>query len=1335
MLQGARPSQTQAMTPATPKTLGPSSTMPANIRRSRGSEAVSGLTPPPPSSSRHSTEGSVPAGYRRLQQQPRPQQQPQPQQKSPQSVKPGSSNRDARCEQIIQNFYSKVAQVIAHLRAYTPAHAHSSYRYDSTYTDSTSAILPPSRLMAASSGDQSGSSPVAVDASSASSSLIDVGASGRRINKWFNLDLEDIAEVKEEAKLWRHAAVAAYPPQAGNRPPPMIIEVCLDVSNLSLDDELQVADIYGRPWNVELEMDPPEGAHEYPAPKHPRLGRSKRQRVLGIVLESWRLDLATGVAPTPAPDLPRVYKQAIVFFRNLYAFANLLPAIALIRQLQSSSDDDLVLSCSFRFDSTPRVGVVALDVSLTGTETFLEEHSFEPVVTPMGTFTLGVQYRRECLFSCLHPQRQQALHSFSDIGAIDNAYFTPTLSSRSGSRLSPLQQHVSRQQQQQHMQAVAPERTSVMMPSVNPFRTRPLSLGDSSSLPNYIGDPAHRRVPSRLSSEWNQASDLLAARSGTAGHASSRGPLRRISIGARVPTVDSTQGGRAGDSLHPDDSSSRHSSSSSARSRSYDHRTGSSGARLSSSGGGATESAGSMLHRSVMLRRFGESLSPTEPHRQLDFAASGRASGSSERHRFGPTSPPKPSITTAMRQPSSGSAGLGSGRWAMDIAPFKSPSLTDSAGQSLGSLKGAAGASPRSSSSRGGDPAKPSPQSSLEANRIRSHTFSHDGPVLGLTHHTDSQQLVAKLSESPSSLGSNASGHSRGLSSSFGNRRASLVQRQHSILARTPADYHPSSDNASLVAEGPALLRRHTIVAGQAGPLRQSVGDIESQDIDAFIRMVDTRRPLGTYSRKDSAKQAGVQQRGISPSGETRMSGAAAENATVTAGPDSERTPKVVGRESLRMYQGILNQFSSISQDMKSSVILPDRPHASPTRHRPLPSMSEDAEASDDGAMDEISSSPFRREAMPNPLRGGDRPTPSRPVSMASANTPGSGPQASQSSLEYGSVAAAVAAGQSRQQASVASALGDGHSVDGLQRAFGGLAIESRPESARQPTSAPSVAGLHIRSAAPGLDARHERPLPQPVSIPRAASSAPRRAPVKLPVPPSSTYIEIEQAKGAGDQYADVGLSEPRMRGKSQPLQHAPELSLPATPRVATPQPPSLAQPQAYPTASIYRPAPLALPLPASLSQWPIQAGVGGPPKRLSPELRPLSHRSDFISSNHQLGTLLNMADNAAYARDSPRSTPTTPLLGTLAIPQRGNGNALAEASDAERQSDRLRSNFPPLSFIVPRHRMDPYATPPPRSKEPASSRQHASGSTSAEGGSEDGDDDDLMFQMESSTC
>ncbi|KAJ2819846.1 hypothetical protein FBU31_005392, partial [Coemansia sp. 'formosensis'] len=147
MLQGTHPNQVQTQTPATTKAMCLTGTMPANIRRSGGPdvseppESTSGSTPQP--LSRHYTESSAQGvshttDYSRLQSQPQPQAPSQhrfsqvPKSAQPSGSGSGSGNRDARCEQIIQNFYSKVAQVVAHLRAYSPAHANSSYRYEST---------------------------------------------------------------------------------------------------------------------------------------------------------------------------------------------------------------------------------------------------------------------------------------------------------------------------------------------------------------------------------------------------------------------------------------------------------------------------------------------------------------------------------------------------------------------------------------------------------------------------------------------------------------------------------------------------------------------------------------------------------------------------------------------------------------------------------------------------------------------------------------------------------------------------------------------------------------------------------------------------------------------------------------------------------------------------------------------------------------------------------------------------------------------------------------------------------------------------------------------------
>ncbi|KAJ1641972.1 autophagy protein 13, partial [Coemansia asiatica] len=175
-----------------------------------------------------------------------------------------SSGRDSRCEQIVQNFYSKAAHVIAHLRGgRTAAHVIASSRYDqSAEIEGTGSTFSP-RMLAASSSGHHGAGGLVLDASSASSSVIDVGNNGRRVNKWFNLNLEDISEVKEEVRLWRHSVVNAHLPLQAP-PPTMFIEVCLDVSRIGPTDELQVTDIFGRPWNVDLDIAAPDShqAHD-----------------------------------------------------------------------------------------------------------------------------------------------------------------------------------------------------------------------------------------------------------------------------------------------------------------------------------------------------------------------------------------------------------------------------------------------------------------------------------------------------------------------------------------------------------------------------------------------------------------------------------------------------------------------------------------------------------------------------------------------------------------------------------------------------------------------------------------------------------------------------------------------------------------------------------------------------------------------------------------------------------------------------------------------------------------------------------------------------------------
>ncbi|KAJ2615800.1 autophagy protein 13 [Coemansia sp. RSA 1365] len=1253
------------------------------------------------------------------------------------SAHTGNAGRDARCEQIVQNFYSKTAQVIAHLRGYGAA----GFRLGSGEIESTSATLPP-RGIGASTGP-SGSSLMC--ASSASSSAADLGSGGRRINRWFNLELEDIAAVKEEARFWRHAVGSSQ--LYLRRPPPMYIEVCLDVSGVLASDELQVTDIYGRPWTVDLDI----GASDSDPVRSPQ-SRS-RQRASTIVLEVWRLSLDVDASATPTLDLPRVYKRAIVFFRSLYAFANLLPCVALARQL-AAAPNGLALLCSLRPEVSARDGVIDLDVSLTGTECFLESHDFEHVPTPMGTFSMGVQYRRECLFSSTAPHSLLPHESLAAFGAADDTYFTPTLSSRSGSNFSL---HPSRNTNQPlsvtSPQSVQPaslwsdaatlQRTStaaaaivrnhhlplqgsslgndrsLAMPSVNPFRARPLSIGASSSLPSRIDTDIHRRSSVRRSSEWHTSNNMTLHNAGAIYSIRSHTIAAGSSAGSAQPL-------HGHGSTHTDAHSSRGRSSSSAHAHSYDHRP----IRLGSSGSGtvAIADSASTLHRNVMLRRLGGSLSPTEPHRQLELF--GRvAGGAPESYTSDSRSPPKPSIAS-IPSISSGSAGsIAVGRSGLGIAPFKSPSLSESPALGIGAFADISTLAGMSENETGNGSL---PRTSEDMARRRGYTVAQDTALHAPSILSGPEHPSAKLSESPSSISTVNSSHSRRLSSSFGNRRSSMVRRHPSVLGTSATD-RPSAATAAAPYESAGMSRRHTIIEGQVWSAstqaqqqerRGHDGCIETvgpnqdlQDIGDFIRMLDAKQPLRVYSHKSSPtrrphlrenaqSRAGQDQTtelsSVPPLQHSSPTSAAPRRHRKSAPPghscgSADETSRVLGSGPLRKYQGILDEFSGISRDMEKSVI---------SRGRALDSTPEDVGTGSMADGGDISGSPFRRVAMPNPLRSsGSRPSGSRPPSIALATT---------STEEL--------------PPSMAEPLESSGNVDLLRQAFDGLSIETEDKVSEVLAASTHLPLLstgnraHIRSAAPGLDLEREHPLPRPVTIPHTNPEYAR------PRQQARQALRADAGTEEKDATEARRPNVPRMRGKSQPVTHIPELIPGIAPRMTTPQPLSFHQHGLLQGGYAQQNQP----------HFPPQPRMGrAPSMRTSPEARPFSYRSDLTATGSgQLGALLSAADDGlGRPMKAPRSTPSTPSQTALTVHPRANGAAASRERRATGPrydtGDRLRSNFPPLSFIIPRSRVEREE----QQLQPVGREQHSQSQNTSSYTAEvaDEDDEDLIFQMDAS--
>ncbi|KAI7893288.1 autophagy-related protein 13-domain-containing protein [Mucor mucedo] len=115
---------------------------------------------------------------------------------------PSTSTRNSKLDQIIQNFYTKTAQIIVQGRC-TPNH-------DSRYGKRNSLT--------------------------------------KKINKWFNIATEDVDVLREDLKYWRQMAIQS----TDKDPPVMIIDVYLDTSKLSHHQSLAVADDNLRWGGVEL---------------------------------------------------------------------------------------------------------------------------------------------------------------------------------------------------------------------------------------------------------------------------------------------------------------------------------------------------------------------------------------------------------------------------------------------------------------------------------------------------------------------------------------------------------------------------------------------------------------------------------------------------------------------------------------------------------------------------------------------------------------------------------------------------------------------------------------------------------------------------------------------------------------------------------------------------------------------------------------------------------------------------------------------------------------------------------------------------------------------------
>lgn len=140
-----------------------------------------------------------------------------------------------------------------------------------------------------------------------------------KVNKWFNLDLPEVQEIRDSLRQWKSIDISNT--NSADQPPPLVVEVFLDLRNLKDRQSVLFIDSFGK--------------------YHPVPGGSLKSE---IVLERWVIEFQPhanrSVSDMREDDLPVVYKKAIVLMRSLYTYLRLLPTWDLASSLSSRAKLD-----------------------------------------------------------------------------------------------------------------------------------------------------------------------------------------------------------------------------------------------------------------------------------------------------------------------------------------------------------------------------------------------------------------------------------------------------------------------------------------------------------------------------------------------------------------------------------------------------------------------------------------------------------------------------------------------------------------------------------------------------------------------------------------------------------------------------------------------------------------------------------------------------------------------------------------------------------------------------------------------------------------------------------
>ncbi|KAL4788334.1 autophagy-related protein 13-domain-containing protein [Aspergillus varians] len=241
-----------------------------------------------------------------------------------------------------------------------------------------------------------------------------------KVNRWFNVELEDTDELKEPLTTWKTCNAT------DNRPPPMIIETYLDTKGLTNNQTLVALDENGKRWDVSESLATSQSSQPAKTPF---------SRADDVILERWRVELGDMPGQLPADlgsILPTVYKKSIILFRSLFTYSKFLPAWKFIkRNGRFAANHNPALRIKYRILSEQSPQELSKPDHLTtplyeGDTKVVDTYSFGVTESPAGPFSVQVTYRTSCDFRV---DDSESLLSSRFMGA-DDEIFQPSLPSR-----------------------------------------------------------------------------------------------------------------------------------------------------------------------------------------------------------------------------------------------------------------------------------------------------------------------------------------------------------------------------------------------------------------------------------------------------------------------------------------------------------------------------------------------------------------------------------------------------------------------------------------------------------------------------------------------------------------------------------------------------------------------------------------------------------------------------------------------------------------------------------------------------------------------------------------